>query len=216
MQSSATDSLASSCSSSRMIYPDAQLLPQVRWLDCRTANELSHRETDLSPAMIISTGRFGLLTVKVTITGVLVPGVKVGIFTIAFIELTTVNDCNPVPLLLGSTVIVPELLVTRNSVMPPGKRSPSVTVIIGVQTLPPGVGVGVGVAVGVGVGVGVGIGAPGLHFLGGDGKQRAGRKFDCSKAFYRSRTACFGKLRKPENLARRTKSAHFVDAIPLK
>ena len=77
-------------------------------------------------------------------------------FTVAFVELTSVNDCVPEPALTWSIVTVPAPLDTPKEGMPPGKRSPSVTVVVGVQPFP-GVGVGLGVDVGVGVGVGVGV-----------------------------------------------------------
>ncbi len=53
----------------------------------------------LAALKVKSTSRFGSITVKVAVTGLNVPGVKAGIFTIAFDELTTVNDCKPVPAL---------------------------------------------------------------------------------------------------------------------
>ena len=42
------------------------------------------------------TGRFGLITVKVTTTGLVVPGVNAGIKTTALVALTNVSDCSPV------------------------------------------------------------------------------------------------------------------------
>ncbi len=81
---------------------------------------------------------------------------KAGMFTTALVELTSVNDCKPVPALTWSTVTEPGPLATPKEGIPPGKRSPSVTVVVGVQPFP-GVGVGLGVDVGVGVGVGVGV-----------------------------------------------------------
>ncbi len=52
--------------------------------------------------------------------------------------------------------MAPGPLDTAKEAIPPGKRLPSVTVVDGVQTLPPGVGVGVGDATGVGLDTGVG------------------------------------------------------------
>jgi len=49
-------------------------------------------------------------------------------------------------------VTVPGPLVTEKDTIPPGNKSPSVTVVLGVQVC--GVGVGVGDGVGVGVGAG--------------------------------------------------------------
>jgi hypothetical protein len=80
-----------------------------------------------------STGRFGLILVKVTTTGSNVPGVNAGMVTIAFVELTTVSDCNPVFKLTGSTVTEPAPLDTPKEAIPPGNKSPSVTVVVGVQ-----------------------------------------------------------------------------------
>ncbi len=97
--------------------------------------------------------------VKVTTTGSNVPGVNGGMFTTAFVVApTTVIDRVPVPLLTWSMVTEPGPLDTVKEGGPPGKRSPSVTVVVGVQTLPPGVGVGVGDATGVGVGDATGVG----------------------------------------------------------
>ena len=56
---------------------------------------------------------------------------------------TTVNDCKPVPALTWSTVTEFCPLVTPKEAIPPGAKSPSVTVVVGTQKLPPGVGVGV-------------------------------------------------------------------------
>jgi superfamily II DNA or RNA helicase len=54
----------------------------------------------LAALKVKSTGRLGLITVKVAVTGLNVPGVKAGIFTTAFVGVpTTVKDCNPVPAL---------------------------------------------------------------------------------------------------------------------
>ncbi len=103
--------------------------------------------------------------VKVTTTGSNVPGVNGGMFTTAFVGApTTVIDRVPVPALTWSMVTEPGPLDTIKEGGPPGKRSPSVTVVVGVQVCDVGVGVGVGVgdATGVGVGdatgVGVGVG----------------------------------------------------------
>ena len=52
----------------------------------------------LAALKVKSTGQFGLIVVKVTVTGSKVPGVKAGINTTAFSGTpTTVSDCNPVP-----------------------------------------------------------------------------------------------------------------------
>ena len=101
-----------------------------------------------------SVGCAGLGVVKVTTTGSNVPGVNAGMFTIALTGVpTTVIDCVPVPALTWSMVTEPGPLVTPKEATPPGNKSPSVTVVLGVQTLPPGVGVGFGVGVATGVGV---------------------------------------------------------------
>ena len=62
----------------------------------------------------MSTGKVALITVKVAVTGLNVPGVKAGILTTAFEALTTVKVCSPVPALIESTVIVPFPLVIAN------------------------------------------------------------------------------------------------------
>ena len=81
-----------------------------------------------------STGRFGLDAVKVTVTGLNVPGVNAGILTVALTGApTTVSDCNPSPVLTCSTVTDPGSLVTPNVTIPPGFKSPSVTVVVGVH-----------------------------------------------------------------------------------
>ena len=94
------------------------------------------------------------------------PGAKVGIITVALVELTIVNVCNPLPAFIWSTVTVPKPLVIINELNPPGnKLGSSEIVVVGVQLLTGvgvGVGVGIGVGVAVGVGVGVGVGIP-LH-----------------------------------------------------
>ncbi len=54
----------------------------------------------LAALSVKSTGRLGLITVKVAVTGSNVPGVKAGIFTTALVGVpTTVKDCNPLPAL---------------------------------------------------------------------------------------------------------------------
>ena len=64
------------------------------------------------------------------------PGVNAGMFTVAFIGVpTTVKDCSPVPALTWSTVTEFMPVVTLNDAMPPGARSPSVTVEVGVQVV---------------------------------------------------------------------------------
>jgi len=76
----------------------------------------------------------GLGVVKVTTTGAVVPGVKAGIFTVALTGApTSVSDCKPVPALTWSTVIVPAPLDIPKEGIPPGNKSPSVTVALGVQ-----------------------------------------------------------------------------------
>ena len=98
----------------------------------------------LAARNVKSTGSAGLIIVKVAVTGLNVPGVNAGMVTIALVALTTVKDCKPVPALTWSTVTEPGPLVTPKEARPPGKRSPSLTVVIGVQTCGVGVGVGVG------------------------------------------------------------------------
>ena len=96
---------------------------------------------------------------KVTVTGLYVPGVKAGMLTVALVGVpSTVSDCKPVPALTWSTVTEPGPLVTPKETMPPGNKLPSVTVVAGVQIC--GVGLGVGVPTGVGVGFGVGVTVP--------------------------------------------------------
>ena len=112
----------------------------------------------LAARSVKSTARAGLIAVKVTVTGANVPGVYAGMFTTAFVGTPTiVNDCKPVPALTWSTVTEPAPLDTPKETIPPGNKSPSVTVVNGVQVCGVGVGVGVGVGDGVGVGVGVGV-----------------------------------------------------------
>ena len=53
----------------------------------------------LAALKVKSTGRLGLIIVKVAVTGAKVPGVNAGIVTTALVALTTVKDCNPVPAL---------------------------------------------------------------------------------------------------------------------
>lgn len=107
----------------------------------------------LAARKVKSTAISVLVVVKVTTTGLKVPGVNAGMLTVALTGApTTVKDCKPVPALTWSTVTEPAPLETPKETIPPGAKSPSVTVVVGVQTLP---GVGVGVTVGVGVGVGV-------------------------------------------------------------
>jgi len=89
----------------------------------------------LAARKVKSTGSAGLTAVKDTVTGLNVPGVNGGIVTTALIGTpTTVSDCKPVPALTWSTVTVPGPDVTPNDTKPPGKRSTSVTVVVGVQT----------------------------------------------------------------------------------
>ena len=81
-----------------------------------------------------STARFGLIAVKVNVTGAVVPGVNGGIVTITLTGTpTTVSDCNPRPALTWSTVTDPGPDEKANVVKPPGKRSPSVAIKVGVQ-----------------------------------------------------------------------------------
>ncbi len=98
---------------------------------------------------------FGI--VNVVVTGPNVPSVNAGMFTVAFVALTSDSPCNPFPVLIGSTVTDPDpAVIASNWAAPPGRVS--VIVSVGVQTPGTGVGVGVGVGLGVGVGVGVGVG----------------------------------------------------------
>jgi len=104
--------------------------------------------------------------VNVAVTGLVVPNGNEGIVTSAFVALTTVKPCRPLPLLTISTVTDPGPAVTAsNCAELPGKLS--VTVRVGTH-VPPGVGVGVGVGVAVGVGVGVAVGV-GVGVAVGDG-----------------------------------------------
>ena len=54
-----------------------------------------------------STACPGLGTVKVAVAGLNVPIVNAGMFTLAFVALTSENDCSPVPPSTGSTVTEP-------------------------------------------------------------------------------------------------------------
>ncbi len=113
----------------------------------------------LAACNVKSTGRAGLIGVKVTTTGLNVPAGNTGMLTTALVGApTTVSDCNPVPALTWSTVTVPGPLATPKETIPPGNKSPSLTVVNGAQVCGVGVGVGFGVGVGVGAGVGVGFG----------------------------------------------------------
>ncbi len=88
----------------------------------------------LAARSVKSTGSAGFVGVNVTTTGLNVPGVNGGMFTVAFVGVpTTVKDCKPVPALTWSTVTEPGPLDTPKEAMPPGKRSPSVTVVAGVH-----------------------------------------------------------------------------------
>ena len=90
---------------------------------------------ELAALRVKSTGRLGFIGVNVTITGINVPGVNGGMNTVALTGTpTTVSDCKPVPALTWSTVTEPGPLVMPNDTMPPGNKSPSVTVVVGVQT----------------------------------------------------------------------------------
>ena len=101
----------------------------------------------LAARKVKSTAKAGLIGVKVTTAGLNVPGVKAGMFTTAFVGVpTTVSDCKPVPALTWSTVTEPGPCDTPKETKPPGNKSPSVTVVNGVQTC--GVGVGVGAQLG--------------------------------------------------------------------
>lgn len=83
-----------------------------------------------------STGCVGLVGVKVTTTGLKVPGVNAGIFTVALVGVpTTVSDCNPVPAFTWSTVTEFIPVVIPKETIPPGAKSPSVTVEVGVQVV---------------------------------------------------------------------------------
>ncbi len=89
----------------------------------------------LAARKVKSVGRSGLGVVKVTFTGLNVPGVNGGMFTTAFVGVpTTVIDCVPVPALTWSMVTEPGPCDTPKEGIPPGKRSPSLTVVNGVQT----------------------------------------------------------------------------------
>jgi len=104
-------------------------------------------------------GSAGFGVVKVTTTGAVVPGVKAGMLTTALVGApTTVSACKPVPALTWSTVTEPGPLITPKEAIPPGNKSPSVTVVLGVQVCGIGVPIGDGVGLGVGVVVGVGVG----------------------------------------------------------
>jgi len=93
--------------------------------------------------------------VNVTFTGANVPGTNAGMFTAALVGVpTTVIERVPVPASTWSMVTLPGPLDTPKDGIPPGNKSPSVTVVVGVQTLPPGVGVGVAPGVGLATGVG--------------------------------------------------------------
>ncbi len=62
------------------------------------------------------------------------PGVNGGIVTTALVGVpTTVRDCKPVPAFTWSTVIEPAPLITPKETIPPGAKSPSATVVLGVQ-----------------------------------------------------------------------------------
>ena len=78
---------------------------------------------------VISTGSAGLTAVKVTVTGLNVPGVNAGIITTAFTLLTTVNDCKPVPELIWSMVTDPGPDITPNDAKPPGAEAGSALTI---------------------------------------------------------------------------------------
>jgi len=62
-----------------------------------------------------------------------VPGVNAGIVTTFIGVPTTVNDCKPLPALMWSTVTAPGPLDTPKETIPPGAKSPSVIVVIGMQ-----------------------------------------------------------------------------------
>jgi len=88
----------------------------------------------LAARNVKSTGCVGSGTEKVTVTGLKVPGANAGIFTTALVGVpTTVIDCVPVPALTWSIVTEPGPLDTPKDGMPPGAKSPSVTVVVGVQ-----------------------------------------------------------------------------------
>ena len=88
----------------------------------------------LAARSVKSTGNAGFVGKKPTTTGAVVPGVNAGMKTVAFVGVPiTVSDCSPVPALTWSIVTVPGPLETPNETIPPGKRSPSVTVVVGVQ-----------------------------------------------------------------------------------
>ena len=73
---------------------------------------------------------------NVTVTGLNVPGVNAGMFTVALVGVpTTVSDCKPVPALTWSTVTEFIPVITPKETIPPGAKSPSVTVEVGVQVV---------------------------------------------------------------------------------
>ena len=80
-------------------------------------------------------GSAGLPCVNVTFTGANVPGTNAGMFTTALTTEpgTTVIVRVPVPVSTWSTVTLPGPLVTPKEDIPPGYKSPSVTVAVGVQ-----------------------------------------------------------------------------------
>ncbi len=88
----------------------------------------------LAARKVKSTDFVGSITEKVTVTGANVPGVNGGILTTVLVDVSsTVSDCNPVPPLTWSTVTEPAPLITPKDTIPPGAKSPSVTIVLGVQ-----------------------------------------------------------------------------------
>ena len=90
----------------------------------------------LAARNVKSTACVGSVGVKVTITGLNVPGVNAGILTVALTGApTTVSDCKPVPAFTWSIVTEFIPVVIPKDTIPPGNKSPSVTVEVGVQVV---------------------------------------------------------------------------------
>ena len=107
----------------------------------------------LAARKVKSDGRAELVLLKVTVTGSNVPGVNGGMFCVAFALVApalNVSDCNPVPAFTWSTVTELPVVLTPNETIPPGNKSPSVTVPLQVNDTGGGVGIGVGVGVVIG------------------------------------------------------------------
>ncbi len=88
----------------------------------------------LAARNVKSTASPGVVGVKVTTTGANVPGTNAGMFTVALVGApTTVIERVPVPASTWSMVTEPGPLDTPKDGIPPGNKSPSVTVVVGVQ-----------------------------------------------------------------------------------